>query len=71
MPRVRLVCLAAVALMVVPVLAAPPGQGWNYLPNDDIGAVDFKRGPSHLGRPGRRRGHPRHRRRRLHARHAR
>ena len=32
----------AVILVVAPVLASPAGEGWNYLPNDDIGAVDFK-----------------------------
>ncbi len=43
MLRSRLAGLAAAVLLAVPALAAPPGQGWNYLPNDDIGAVDFKR----------------------------
>jgi subtilisin family serine protease len=43
MLRSPLLGLAAAALLAASALAAPPGQGWNYLPNDDIGAVDFKR----------------------------
>ncbi len=43
MLRSRFAGLVAVVLLAVPAVAAPPGQGWNYLPNDDIGAVDFKR----------------------------
>ena len=51
MPRLCLASLAALVLLAVPALAAPPGQGWNYLPNDDIGAVDFKR-PTPRGTAG-------------------
>ena len=50
-PAVRPILLAAavaiavtvaVILVTAPVLGSPAGEGWNYLPNDDIGAVDFK-----------------------------
>jgi len=33
---------ALLFVLAIPVLAAPPGEGWNYLPQDDIRATDFK-----------------------------
>ncbi len=38
----RLAVLVAILVVASPILAAAPGQGWNYLPNDDMGAVAFK-----------------------------